>query len=297
LFKKSSINNLISFLFFYEQINIHFTFNFIFKIIVLLIAIFDLKSFEAGIFLNVEYFIMDSLMSSLVSTEFSTAINNSVKVDRKLFEKINKLSKKVLKYSRSGNLNLVNSPPFIIEILQDMCAYLNSIQLSYEKKMQILSDIEYFKIFTCNLIEKLKKIIELFKKSSKTIYNEDSEARALFTKYTLNLSHMLAELKSLFPKDVFEGESFQIVKLDAAEFWRKNFNGKAIVSWNEFENKLDNEHKISSKTEAAKLRLTVQLTDSSHVSIFEFDIFTRFFHFKLLLFFIGKKSSNSILFS
>ena len=117
------------------------------------------------------------------------------KVDRRLFEQINKLSDKVLKYSRSEKLKLVNSPPFIIEILQDICRHLNNIQSSYDKKMPILNEIEYFKVFSRNLIEKLEKIRYLFKEQGKRIYDENSNERVLLTKYTFILSHMLAELK------------------------------------------------------------------------------------------------------
>jgi len=60
----------------------------------------------------------------------------------------------------------------------------------------------------------------LFKLSGKTIYDEDSEARDRFTKYTLNLSHMLAELKSLLPRDFYEGESLlEIIKYHYQPFF------------------------------------------------------------------------------
>jgi hypothetical protein len=86
---------------------------------------------------------------------------------------------------------------------------------------------------------------------------------------------MLAEMKSLFPKDVYEVQSFRIAKQDAAEFWRNNFKDRTIVEWSDFERKLNRVHKIANPMEAIKLRETIQLTESKHVSIFEFDIFTR----------------------
>lgn len=109
------------------------------------------------------------------------------------------------------------------------------------------------------------------------MYDEQSDERAKLTKLTLILSHMLAEMKSLFPKDVYEGQSFRIAKQDASDFWRGNFGNKTIVAWHEFEKKLNRIHKIANPMESVKLRETIQLTESKHVSIFEFDIFTRLF--------------------
>jgi E3 ubiquitin-protein ligase CBL len=185
------------------------------------------------------------------------------------------LSEKVLKYCQCDKLKLVNSPPYIIDILPDICQHLNIIQIAYENKMHVLNDIEYFNIFSRNLVDKLNKLVDLFKQAGRRIYDESSDERARLTKYTLILSHMLSELKSMFPKDVYDAQSFRIAKQDAADFWRQTFKEKAIVSWDEFEKKLNNVHKISSKMEAVKLRRTVQLTESNYVSIFEFDIFTR----------------------
>lgn len=210
---------------------------------------------------------MDSLLTDL-SAASATQKSLKLRIEKKLFDSIKKLIDKVKEKCRSEKLKLVNSPPYIIDILQEIQRHLNKIQIVYEKKMHILNDIEYFQVFCCNLIDKLEKIIDLFKspielfnQRVKNIYDENSDERARFTKYTLNLLHMQADLKSMFPDDVYEGQSFQIIKLDAADFWRKNFREKSIVTWDEFENKLNSEHKISSKIEAVKLRRTVQVNE------------------------------------
>ena len=104
-----------------------------------------------------------------------------------------------------------------------------------------------FNLMSKNLLDKLTKIVDLFKQAGKRMYDEGSEERARLTKYTLILSHMLAEMKSLFPKDVYEGQNFRIAKQDAAEFWRVNFKDKTIVEWAEFERKLNRVHKIGKK--------------------------------------------------
>lgn len=226
-------------------------------------------------------FSMDQVAN--VSNENTSFLNTTnsilspIRVDKKLFERLNKLAEKVLKYCQCDRMKLVNSPPYIIDIIPDICQLLNMIQITYENKMHVLNDIEYFNILSRNLLDKLSKLVDLFKQSGKRIYDETNEERVKLTKYTLILSHMLAEMKSMFPKDVYEGQSFRIAKQDAADFWRQSFKDKSIVSWDDFEKKLNNVHKITNKMESVKLRRTVQLTESNYVSIFEFDIFTRLF--------------------
>lgn len=205
----------------------------------------------------------------------SNPLSIAIKIDKKLFDRLNKLADKVHKYCQCERMKLVNSPPYIIDIIPDICQMLAIIQSTYENKMHVLNNIEYFNVFSRNLLDKLTKLVDLFKQAGKRIYDETSDERARLTKYTLILSHMLAEIKSMFPKDVYEGQSFRIAKQDAADFWRASFKDKAIVTWDEFERKLNTVHKISTKMESVQLRRTVQLTESSYVSIFEFDIFTR----------------------
>lgn len=55
--------------------------------------------------------------------------------------------------------------------------------------------------------------------------------RRNLTKLSLIFSHMLAELKAIFPNGLFQGDNFRITKADAAEFWRRSFGDKwAFVS-------------------------------------------------------------------
>lgn len=50
--------------------------------------------------------------------------------------------------------------------------------------------------------------------------------RRNLTKLSLIFSHMLAELKAIFPNGLFQGDNFRITKADAAEFWRRAFGDK-----------------------------------------------------------------------
>lgn len=53
-----------------------------------------------------------------------------------------------------------------------------------------------------------------------------SLCRRNLTKLSLIFSHMLAEIKAIFPGGQFQGDTFRITKADAADFWRKFFGEK-----------------------------------------------------------------------
>lgn len=199
----------------------------------------------------------------------------SVKLEKKMFDKLNKLADKLLKYCQSEHMRLINSPPYIIDILPDICQIFNTVYFVYENKLAQLNEIDYFCVLIQNCTSKFQELIELFKMAGKRMYEETSVERQKFVKYTLTYSHILAEMKSMFPKDTYEGESFRIAKRDAADFWKMNFGDRVIVSWREFELKLNRVHQITNEMEMKSLRETIQLTKSNYVSIFEFDIFTR----------------------
>jgi E3 ubiquitin-protein ligase CBL len=50
---------------------------------------------------------------------------------------------------------------------------------------------------------------------------------------------------------------------------------RTIVPWEEFKEKLNSIHPIQSNIETTALQNTIDLTNNNHVSIFEFDVFTR----------------------
>ncbi|KAI7792957.1 putative E3 ubiquitin-protein ligase CBL-B [Triplophysa rosa] len=97
------------------------------------------------------------------------------------------------------------------------------------------------------------------------------------TKLSLIFSHMLAEIKAIFPGGQFQGDTFRITKADAADFWRRSFGEKTIVPWKIFRQCLHEVHPISSGLEAMALKSTIDLTCNDYISVFEFDIFTRLF--------------------
>lgn len=145
------------------------------------------------------------------------------RVDKKHMEKSWKSMDRVVKLCQHPKMNLKNSPPFILDILPDTYQHLKLIYSKYEDNVAFLNDCEYFRIFTENLILKCKNAIKLFKEGKEKIYDEDSSCRRNLTKLSLVFSHMLSELKAIFPAGTYCGDSFRITKTDASDWWRRTF--------------------------------------------------------------------------
>lgn len=205
----------------------------------------------------------------------NASITSSIKLEKKHFDRINKLAEKILKHCQSKRMNLINSPPYIIDIVPDVCQIFSTIYFVYEEKLAQLNECDYFCVLIKNCLDKFTELADLFKAAGNRMYEENSAERQKLVKYTLIYSHILAEMRCFFPKDVYAGESFLIAKKDAADFWKSNFGDRVIVSWKEFELKLNRVHTINNELELNSLRETIQLTKTKFVSVFEFDIFTR----------------------
>ncbi|CAH2319014.1 E3 ubiquitin- ligase CBL [Pelobates cultripes] len=94
---------------------------------------------------------------------------------------------------------------------------------------------------------------------------------------SLIFSHILSELKALFPGGQFQGNSYRIVKQEAAKFWTQKFATKCLVKWSEFRAGLNTVHPVGDGPLESALRSTIDLTCNDCISVFEFDIFTRLF--------------------
>ena len=75
-------------------------------------------------------------------------------------------------------------------------------------------------------MNKCKKTIKLFKDGKDKMFDEGSTYRRSLTKLSLVFSHMLAELKAVFPTGTFSGDTFRITKSDASDWWKKSFLDK-----------------------------------------------------------------------
>uniref|UniRef100_A0A4W4F4Z8 E3 ubiquitin-protein ligase CBL n=1 Tax=Electrophorus electricus TaxID=8005 RepID=A0A4W4F4Z8_ELEEL len=199
--------------------------------------------------------------------------------DRRTVEKTWKLMDKVVRLCQNPRLQLKNSPPYILDILPDTYQHLRMILCKYEESQKLaqLSENDYFKVYIDSLMKKSKRAIRLFKEGKERMYEEQSQDRRNLTKLSLIFSHMLAEIKAVFPEGHFQGETFRITKADAADFWRRFFSEKTIVPWKVFRQCLHEVHPISSGLEAMALKSTIDLTCNDYISVFEFDIFTRLF--------------------
>ena len=60
------------------------------------------------------------------------------------------------------------------------------------------------------------------------MFDDASPARRNLTKLSLVFSHMLSELKAVFPNGTFAGDAFRITKSDAADFWRTKFDNRQV---------------------------------------------------------------------
>ncbi|XP_076177402.1 E3 ubiquitin-protein ligase CBL isoform X1 [Ptiloglossa arizonensis] len=197
--------------------------------------------------------------------------------DKRMLDKTWKLMDKVVKLCQHQRMNLKNSPPFILDILPDTYQRLRLIYSKYEGRMQMLHSNEHFCVFINNLMRKCKQAIKLFKEGKEKMFDETSHYRRNLTKLSLVFSHMLSELKAIFPTGVFAGHKFRITKADAAEFWKDSFGISTLVPWKVFRDKLNEVHPISSVLQAMALKSTIDLTCNDYISNFEFDVFTRLF--------------------
>uniref|UniRef100_A0ABM0M4Q3 E3 ubiquitin-protein ligase CBL n=1 Tax=Saccoglossus kowalevskii TaxID=10224 RepID=A0ABM0M4Q3_SACKO len=143
--------------------------------------------------------------------------------DKKSLEKAWKLMDKVVKSCQHPRMHLKNSPPYILDILPDTYQHLKLIWSKYEDRPQFLNDCEYFRIFLDNLIRKTKQATKLFKDGKEKMFEESSQYRRSLTKLSLIFSHMLSELKAIFPNGLYNGDNFRITKNDASDFWKRSF--------------------------------------------------------------------------
>lgn len=110
---------------------------------------------------------------------------------------------------------------------------------------------------------------------------------------SLTFSHMLFEIKAMFPEGLYIEDRFRITKKEAGAFWSHHFLKKSVprfklknkrhfrnfVPWPIFLNAIEKYHgKPIGKIESAELRATVDLCADDYISKFEFDVFTRLFY-------------------
>nr|XP_044990209.1 E3 ubiquitin-protein ligase CBL-C isoform X2 [Jaculus jaculus] len=115
------------------------------------------------------------------------------------------------------------------------------------------------------------------KDANQELFPEGYRLRRQLAKLALIFSHMHAELAALFPGGHYCGHLYQLTKAPAHTFWRQCCGVRCVLPWAEFESLLCTCHPVEPGPTAQALRSTMDLTCSGHVSVFEFDIFTRLF--------------------
>jgi len=172
---------------------------------------------------------LSTIFSKLQGAFSDVVAHPKFATDKRTLDKTWKLMDKVVKLCQHQRMNLKNSPPFILDILPDTYQRLRLIYSKYEDNMSALYSIEYFNVFIINLMRKCKQAIKLFKEGKDKMFDENSHYRRNLTKLSLVFSHMLSELKALFPNGWFAGDQFRITKSDAAEFWKNNFSNRFVI--------------------------------------------------------------------
>uniref|UniRef100_H0UVE9 E3 ubiquitin-protein ligase CBL n=1 Tax=Cavia porcellus TaxID=10141 RepID=H0UVE9_CAVPO len=140
----------------------------------------------------------------------------------------------------------------------------------------------FLQVFLANLEAKAKQVAGLLpgrgrRGASDDLFLEGSRLRQQLAKLALIFSHMHAELGALFPKGKYCGDHYQVTKAEAHAFWREHCGARCVLPWAEFQALLNTCHAVEPGATAQALCSTMDLTFSGHVSIFEFDIFTRLF--------------------
>ncbi|KAM8791045.1 E3 ubiquitin-protein ligase CBL-C isoform 2-T2 [Rhynchonycteris naso] len=141
---------------------------------------------------------------------------------------------------------------------------------------------DFLIVYLANLEVKSRQVAALLPPRSRRsandeLFREGSILRRQLAKLALIFSHMYAELSMLFPGGKYCGHTYQLTKTAAHTFWREHCGARCVLPWAEFESLLRTCHPVESGPTTLALRSTIDLTCSGHVSIVEFDIFTRLF--------------------
>ncbi|XP_064149860.1 E3 ubiquitin-protein ligase CBL-C isoform X1 [Loxodonta africana] len=186
-----------------------------------------------------------------------------------------------------GDPRLASSPPSLRDLLPRTAQLLRKVTLARRAEGGRCLEVpggawDFLAIYLANLEAKGRQVAMLLPPRGRTeandeLFREGSRLRRQLAKLALIFSHMHAELDALFPGGQYCGHTYQLTKVPAHTFWREHCGARCVLPWAEFESLLHTCHPVESGSTALALRSTIDLTCSGHVSIFEFDIFTRLF--------------------
>lgn len=191
--------------------------------------------------------------------------------------------------AQCGDPRLATSPPSLRTLLPGLARLLRDVAQARAQQPGTGDDAfegpggagHFLAVYLGNLEAKSRQLAALLPREGKAaddqLFQEGTSPRRQLAKLALIFSHMHAELGALFPGGKFCGHLYQLTKPPAHAFWREVCGTRCVVSWAEFQALLATCHLVTSGPMAQALRSTVDITCSGHVSVFEFDIFTRLF--------------------
>lgn len=188
----------------------------------------------------------------------------SVHLDKKTVEKVIQRLEVLLGYS--GSSYFQRGHPYLPDIARDTKEHLRQIL----DKSSDLGHNQYLQVTVYSLLNKTDQCIQVLNRW-------DALGRRTLTKLSLIFSHILCELRALCPGGRYQGNAYRITKLEASNFWSQAFGTRCLVKWEEFRDGLHPVHNIEAGPLESALRSTMDLTCNDHISVFEFDIFTRLF--------------------
>ncbi|CAJ1062647.1 E3 ubiquitin-protein ligase CBL-C isoform X1 [Xyrichtys novacula] len=203
--------------------------------------------------------------------------------DLRLVDKTLKRLNKLHELCTDPRLSLRNSPPYLPDLVSETSKLLILVWEPHRGPKAASGPVprgdeaKYLRVHVRNLLDKTDRAVMLFKDGREKIFEETSSCRRNLTKLSLLFSHILWELKAMFPGGSFQGDSYRLTKTEAEDFWRNSFGNKCIVQWSSFKEKLQGVHAFEDSMESMALKSTIDLTCNDHISVFEFDIFTRLF--------------------
>lgn len=203
--------------------------------------------------------------------------------DLRLMEKTLKRLERLTELCTNPRLGLRISPPYLPDLVRETSTLLTQVWQPYQDVRSgggltpRGDEARYLRVHIRNLLDKTDRALLLFKEGRDKIFDETSSYRRNLTKLSLLFSHMLWELKAMFPGGYFQGDNYKVTKGEADKFWRKYFGTLCIVQWKKFKEQLKSVHPFEEGMEAMALKSTIDLTCNDYISVFEFDIFTRLF--------------------
>uniref|UniRef100_A0A3Q3WL89 E3 ubiquitin-protein ligase CBL n=1 Tax=Mola mola TaxID=94237 RepID=A0A3Q3WL89_MOLML len=218
-------------------------------------------------------------MAAASSGSSQTPTSSDLRLVDKALRRLNKLQE----LCSNPQLGLRNSPPYLPELISETTVQLVQVWDPYrgsraaDGQAPQEDEAKYLRVHVRNLLDKTDRALLLFKEGRKKIFEETSSYRRNLTKLSLLFSHILLELKAMFPGGCFQGDTYKVNKTEAEDFWRHSFGNKCILQWNNFKAQLRRVHAFEEGMESMALKSTIDLTCNGHISVFEFDIFTRLF--------------------